>query len=132
MDGNNSSPDNVYMALKMSIKEHHVHKNIWTSVKGQPLEVSIEADNQVDKFTVSVKENSEVVGDLKKGYTGWALCKDNFFFLQSDIYSSNTAVISGRRCNLGDGEGLQVPCKTNISGQKKYIDALTLFRIGFF
>ena len=32
--------------------------------------------------------------------------------------------VSGKRCYLKDGEGLQVPCKIIITGQKKYVNIL--------
>ena len=33
-------------------------------------------------------------------------------------------ITSGRRCNLGDGAGLQVPCKLKLVGDRKFIDLL--------
>ena len=30
----------------------------------------------------------------------------------------------GKRCNLGDGEGMQVPCKLSLSGQPKFVSLL--------
>ena len=33
-------------------------------------------------------------------------------------------ITSGRRCNLGDGEGLEVPCKLKLVGHRKFIDLL--------
>ena len=50
--------------------------------------------------------------------------KDDFYFLRSDTYCNCYAEVSGKRCNLKDGEGLQVPCKIIIKGQKKYVNIL--------
>ena len=44
--------------------------------------------------------------------------KDDFYFLGSDTYCNCHAEVSGKRCNLKDGEELQVPCKIIITGQK--------------
>ena len=31
---------------------------------------------------------------------------------------------SGQRCNLGDGEGFQIPCKLKLIGQGKFFNLL--------
>ena len=41
-----------------------------------------------------------------------------FFFLGGDPYSKAKAITSGCRCNLGDGEGLQIPCKLKLVGHQ--------------
>jgi hypothetical protein len=43
------------------------------------------------------------------------------YFLQADTYSSCTVIIKGKAVNLGDGEGMQVPCKLKFIaiGQEK-------------
>ena len=41
-----------------------------------------------------------------------------FFFLRGDPYSKAKAITSGCRCNLGDGEGLQIPCKLKLVGHQ--------------
>ena len=69
----------------------------------------------MDKFAVCVKINDKIVEHLKKGKSG-RLSKTIFYFLRSDAYSSAWAKVTGKRCNLGDGEGMQVPCKLNLSG----------------
>ena len=46
------------------------------------------------------------------------------YFLRSDAYSSAWAKVTGKRCNLGDGEGMQVPCKLSLSGQPKVVSLL--------
>ena len=68
-----------------------------------------EPDNPVDKFAVAVKKNQNIVGHLKKGKTG-RFAKTLFYFLRSNPYSKCHAKVTGKRCNLGDGDGLQVPC----------------------
>ena len=39
-------------------------------------------------------------------------------------YSSCTDIIKGKLVNLGDGEGMQVPCELLITGYKPYLDIL--------
>ena len=38
--------------------------------------------------------------------------------------------VRGKRVNLGDGQGLQVPCTFQFSGEEKYIEILkTVYRV---
>ena len=71
-----------------------------------------EPNNPVNKYPVSIRKSGKVVGHLKKGATD-RFAKTVFFFLKGDPYPKST---SGRRCDLGDGEGLQVPCKLKLVG----------------
>ena len=50
--------------------------------------------------------------------------KTIFYFLRSDANSSAWAKVTGKRCNLDDGEGMQVPCKLSLSGQRKFVSLL--------
>ena len=68
-------------------------------------------------------KDGKIVGHLKKGNSG-RYAKTFFYFLHSDPYSQCTATVKGKRCNLGDGEGLQVPCSLNVVGQTKYVKIL--------
>ena len=81
---------------------------IWSPIIGENLEVVTEPENPVDKYAVCVKKDGKIVGHLKKGNSG-RYAKTFFYFLCSDPYSQCTATVKGKRCNLGDGEGLQVP-----------------------
>ena len=81
------------------------------------LNVQMEPDNCVDKFAVCVEKDRTVVVHLKKG-DSWKFAITIFYFLRSDTYSSFYAKVSGKRCNLKDGEGLQAPCKMIVMGQK--------------
>ena len=109
--------------LETFIKGHHVYKDIWTPKQGEQLDVLMEPDNRMDKFAVCVKINEKIVGHLKKGTSG-RFAKTIFYFLRSDAYSSAWAKVTGKRCNLGDGEGMQVPCKLSLSGQPKFVSLL--------
>ena len=57
------------------------------------------------------------MGHIKKGENG-KFAKAIFFFLGGEPYSRAKAITSGRRCNLGDGEGLRVPCKLKLIGHQ--------------
>ena len=83
----------------------------------------IEPDFCVDKCAVCVEKDKKVVGHLKKGESG-KFTKIIFYFLRSDPYSSCIATISGKRCNLKDGEGLQVPRKLDMTGQQQCVNTL--------
>ena len=73
--------------LETFIKGRHVFKDTWTSKPGEQLDVLMELDNRMDKFTVCMKINEKIVGHFKKD-TSWRLAKTIFYFLRSDEYSS--------------------------------------------
>ena len=83
----------------------------------------MEPDNLVDKFAVGVEKDQTFVGHFKKG-DSVKFGNMVFYFLRSDNYFSCYAKVSGKRCNLEDGEGLHVSCKVIITGQKKYVNKL--------
>ena len=109
---------NISLELETYIKSHHVYKEVCTPEKGEKLNVLMEQDNRLDKFAVCVEKDWTVVGHLKKGDSG-KLTKTIFYFLRSDTYCNCYVEVSGKRCNLKDGERLQVPCKIIRTGQKK-------------
>ena len=104
-------------------KGYHVYKDIWTPKQGEQLDVLMEPDNRMDKFAVCVKINEKIVGHLKKGTSG-RFANVIFYFLRSDAYSSAWAKVTGKRCNLGDEEGMRVPWKLILSGQPKFVSLL--------
>ena len=70
-----------------------------------------------------MKVHEKIVRHLKKGTSG-RFAKAIFYSQCSDGYSSAWAKVSGKRLNLGDGEGMQVPCKLSLSGQPKSVSLL--------
>ena len=64
-----------------------------------------------------------LVYDLKKGRTG-RFAKTVFYFLRADVKGSFIAIVKGRAVNLGDGEGMQVPCTLHFKGTTKFTDVL--------
>ena len=111
------------LEIQTYIKGHHVYKDIWTPEIGEQLKVRIEPDNCVDKYAVCVEKDKKVVGYLKKGESG-KFAKIIFHFLRSDPYSSCISTISEKTCNLEDGEGLQVPCQLDMTGQQQYVNTI--------
>ena len=109
--------------LETFIKGHHVYKDIWAPKQGEQLDVLMEPDNQMDKLAVCVKINEKILGHLKKGTSG-RFAKTIFYFLRSGSHSSVRKKVTGKRRNLGDGEGMQVPSKLSLSGQPKFVSLL--------
>ena len=84
----------------------HVYKDIWAPELGEHLEVQCEPENLVDKYVVCLKtSNGTIVGHLKKGKSG-RFAKTIFYYLRSHPQANCTAEATGKRFNLGDGEGL--------------------------
>ena len=110
------------LEIQTYIKGHHLYKDIWTPEIGEQLKKRIEPDNWVDK-SVCVEKDKKAIYICRKENLG-KFAKIIFFFLRSDPYSSCIATISGKRCNLKDGEGLQVPCKLDMTGQQQYVNIL--------
>ena len=79
-----------------------------------------EPGNLVDKYAVCVKKENEIVGHLPLGKDG-KFAKTVFYFLRADEYGSCNVLIKGKLANLGDGDGMQVSCKLNFVGQKRFI-----------
>ena len=89
------------------------------------MEVHCEPENVADKYAVCVKTgNGATVGHLKKGKTG-RFAKTIFYYLRSHPEAKCTAKVTGKRFNVGDGEGLQVPCILHITGLRKFVSVLT-------
>ena len=94
---------------------------IGTPKFGENLDAQIEPNNPVEKYAVYIRKSGKVVGHLKKGATD-RFAKIIFIFRKGDPYLKEKAVTSGRRCNLDDGESLQVPCKLKFVGHWKFTD----------
>ena len=82
-----------------------------------------EPNNPMDKYVVCVKKENKIVGHLPLGKSG-KFAKTVFYFLRADELSSCKIVVTAKPVNLGDGEGMQVPCKLIFTGIEKCIDIL--------
>ena len=105
------------------VKGHHVYKTLWNPLTEEFLSCEREPDNPMDKYAVCVKKENKIVGHLPLGKSG-KFAKTIFYFLRADELSSCKIVVTGKPVNLGDGEGMQVPCKLIFTGIEKCIDIL--------
>ena len=79
----------------------------------------LEPEN-VDWFAVAVKKEGQIAGHLNKGNLGY-FAKTIFYFLRANHGNTCQVEFQGERINLGDGQGLQVACILQFSGEEKYI-----------
>ena len=63
------------------------------------------------------------MGHLQLGEDG-KFAKTVLYFLRADEYGSCDVLIKGKPVNLGDDDGMQVPCSLNFADRKKFIDIL--------
>ena len=95
---------------------------VFTYFFGEYLVAQREPQNLVDRYAVAVKSGENVVGHLRKGVSG-RFAKLVSYFLNDQWSSCRVAVLS-RPINLGDRDGMQVPCKLYFAGQEQYIQVL--------
>ena len=106
------------------VKGYHEYQGIWVPKVNEKLRTQTEPENTVDKYAVCVLLDEEVIGHLKKGKTG-RFAKTVFYFLRADkSINSCTVIVRGKAVNLGDGEGMQVPCTLHFKGEKAFIEVL--------
>ena len=102
------------------VKGYHEYKSIWTPKIGEILSTERESGNLVDKYAVCVKKENEIVGHLPLEKDE-KFAKTVFYFFRADEHGSCNVLIKGKPVNLGDGDGMQVSCKLNFVGRKKFI-----------
>ena len=108
---------------KSTVKGYHVYKDIWVPKIGEKCSTEREPDNPEDKCAVCVKKNDRIIGHLPLGKSG-NFDKTIFYFLRTDKYSLCGVAITGKPVNLGDGAGLQVPCKLKFTGRSQFVNVL--------
>ena len=96
---------------------------IWEPKIGEFLESRLEPENEFDKYAVAVMQNNVVVGHLAKRKTG-RFAKTISVFLRTSDDDSCKLEVTGKRVNLGDGEGLQIPCKLYFTGNVRFTEKL--------
>ena len=106
-----------------NVKGCHVYQGIWVPKIGETLSTEREPGNPKDKYAVCVKKLVCIVGHLSLGKTG-NFAKTIFYFLRADKYSICEVEITGKPANLGNGEGMQVPCKLKLTGRSKFVNVL--------
>ena len=105
------------------VKGYQVYKILRIPIIGECLLSEKEADNPKDKCAVCVKKENRIVGHLPLRKSG-KFAKTIFYFLKADELSSCKIVVTGKPVNLGDGDGMQVPCKLMFTGVKKCFNIL--------
>ena len=105
------------------VKGYRMYETLWNPLIGEFLSCEREPDNPMDKYAVCVKKENKIVGHLLLGKSG-KFVKTTFYFVRADELSSCKIVVTGKLVNLGDGEGMQVPCKLIFTGIEKCIDIL--------
>ena len=92
----------------------------WTPKYGEILKARPEPENEYDKYAVAVA--GDVVGHIFKGRSA-RFAKTVSYFLHAS--NENCWVeVAGKRVNLGDAEGLQIPCILHFSGEAKFVSKL--------
>lgn len=109
--------------MESYVKGYHVYRSFWTPIIDEILETRRQPENQMDKYAVCVLKDARVVGHLKKGSNG-RFAKTIFYFLRSDAHAKCSVRITGEPVNLGDKEGMQVPCVLQFEGQSRFIELL--------
>ena len=95
----------------------------WTPKNGKILKAWPEPENTYGKYAVAVERCGDVVGYLSKGrYARFA--KTVLYFLRASNENCCQVEVTGKRVNLGDGEGLQILCILYFSGEAKFVSKL--------
>ena len=113
----------TFTDIVCNIKGYHVYKSLWTPTLQEQVYGEVELHNPVDKYAVTVKKDEKVVGHLPLGENG-KFAKTIFYFLRADPYGKCNITVTGKAVNLGDGDGMQVPCILHLSGQKSMVEIL--------
>ena len=96
--------------------------NEWTPEIGKVLKTGIQPEN-VDRFAVVMEKEDQTVEHLNKK-SSRRFEKTIFYFLRTNHGSTCKTEVRGKRVNLGNGHGLQLPCTLQFSGEEKYIKIL--------
>ena len=100
----------------------------WTPKNGEILKARPEPENEYDNYAVAVERCGNVVGHLSKGRSAH-FTKTISYFLRESNENCCRVEVKDERVNLGDGEGLQIPCIIYFSGEAKFVSKLKDFTI---
>ena len=82
-----------------------------------------EPENEYNKYAVAVERYGDVVGHISKGRSAH-FAKTISYFLRASNENCCWVEVTGQRVNLGNGEGLQIPCILHFSGEAKFVSKL--------
>ena len=77
-----------------------------------------EPDNPKDKYAVCARKENRIIGHLPVEQVG-NFAKKVFYFVKVNELRFSKVAATGKPANLGDGDGMEVPCKFYWS-QEKY------------
>ena len=95
----------------------------WTPKNGEILKARREPENEYDKYAVTVERYGDVVRHLSKGRS-IRFAKTVSYFLRASNENCCRVEVTSKRVNLGDEEGLQIPCILHFSGEPKFVSKL--------
>ena len=96
---------------------YHEYQKKWEAVIGEVLEAKMEPTNDIDKYTMAVCNEGDIVDHLPKGKTG-KFAKMMFCFLKSEMLCTCKVKVTGKRTNFGENKRLGIPCLLQLSGSK--------------
>ena len=98
--------------LKTFVKSYHAYMTKWTLNHGEILKARPEPENEYDKYVVAVESCGDVVA------------KTVSYFQRASNENCCWVEVTGKRVNLVDGEGAQIPCILHFSGEAKFVSKL--------
>ena len=105
--------------LKIHIEGYHTYMTKWTPKNAEILKARPEPENEYGKYAVAVERFGDVPGHLSKGKSA-GFAKTVLYFLRASNENCCRVEVTGERVNLGDGEGLQIPCILHFSAEAKF------------
>ena len=92
------------MQVNSHIAGFHVYKTAREPYVGEQLQAEMEPTNAVDKYSVCVKKDNNIVGYIEKGRSG-RFAKTIFYFIRADEFATCDVFVTGNAVNLGDNKG---------------------------
>ena len=95
----------------------------WTRKNREILKAQPEPVNEYGKYAVAVERYGYVAGHLSKERSA-RFANTVSYFLRASNENCCRVEVTGKRVNLGNGEGLQIPCILHFSGEAKFVSKL--------
>ena len=108
--------------IEFPLKGYHAYIMNWNLPFGEFLKARFESENEFHKSAVAVKKSIlwlDIYQKEKLINSQKLFC---FFFVEA--IKTFAFEVTGKRANLGDREGLQIPCKLHFTWYAKHIDKL--------
>ena len=108
---------------KTHIKGYHAYMTKWTPKNGEILKARPKPEKEYNKYAVVVERCGDVVRHHSKGRFS-CFAKAVSCFPRASNENCCGPEVTGKRVNLGNGEGLQIPCILHFSGEAKFVSKL--------